>query len=257
MASRTSFEPMTSFSLSMPSSSQVSHLFRLGYTRIYISSVAIIALVHTVRAGIGAADWIDVLYDLSVVKLIISFIKYCPQVYINWASRSTVGWSIYNILLDFTGGVLSLAQLVLDAYISGDWSGISGDPVKFGLGFLSILFDLVFMIQHYVLYRDRTDFYASEQMMEYDANEGQNLLPSGDPPPIKEEEPYDPRTLYERLQEQKQKKQDAFSEATKFGNLIHRIDNEEFDFLNTLESDEVKKKKELAEQEEEELKKFR
>jgi hypothetical protein len=78
-----------------------------------------------------------------------------------------------------------------------------------------------------------------------------------DPPPPKEEEPYDPRTLYERLQEQKQKKQDAFLEATKFGNLIHKIDNDEFEFLNTLEDEEVKKKRELAEQEAEELKQFR
>ncbi|KAK3817234.1 MAG: N-terminal domain of NEFA-interacting nuclear protein NIP30-domain-containing protein [Benniella sp.] len=77
------------------------------------------------------------------------------------------------------------------------------------------------------------------------------------PPPLKEEEPYDPRTLYERLQEQKQKKQDAFLEATKFGNLIHKIDNDEFEFLNTLEDDEAKKKQELADQEAEELKKFR
>ncbi|KAI1318574.1 hypothetical protein EDD11_006265 [Mortierella claussenii] len=77
------------------------------------------------------------------------------------------------------------------------------------------------------------------------------------PPPLKEEEPYDPRTLYERLQEQKQKKIDAFAEATKFGNLIHKIDNDEFDFLSSLESEEVQKKKLLAEQEEEELKTFR
>ncbi|CAO3572105.1 unnamed protein product [Mortierella alpina] len=77
------------------------------------------------------------------------------------------------------------------------------------------------------------------------------------PPPIQEEVPYDPRTLYERLQEQKQKKDDAFAEATKFGNLIHRIDNDEFDFLSTLENEEAQKKRELAEQEEEELKKFR
>ncbi|KAF9357268.1 hypothetical protein BGX26_004011 [Mortierella sp. AD094] len=106
-------------------------------------------------------EWIDILYFLSYVKLVISFIKYCPQVYINWVAKSTVGWSIHNILLDFTGGVLSISQLVLDAYISGDWSGISGDPVKFGLGFLSIAFDLVFMTQHYILYRDRTDHYIS------------------------------------------------------------------------------------------------
>ena len=33
-----------------------------------------------------------------------------------------------------------------------DWKSIFGDPTKFGLGALSILFDLVFMFQHYVLF---------------------------------------------------------------------------------------------------------
>ena len=35
-----------------------------------------------------------------------------------------------------------------------DWSGVTGDPVKFGLGFVSIVFDIIFMWQHYVLYGD-------------------------------------------------------------------------------------------------------
>jgi cystinosin len=115
---------------------------------------------------------------LSYIKLGISFIKYCPQVYLNYTSQSTVGWSIHNILLDFTGGILSISQLVLDAYISGDWSGISGDPVKFGLGFLSIAFDLVFMTQHFILYRNREDFYAPLSMVENngEARENKQLL---------------------------------------------------------------------------------
>ncbi|KAF9175664.1 hypothetical protein BGX21_010569 [Mortierella sp. AD011] len=128
----------------------------------------------------GASQWIDLLYYLSYIKLGISFIKYCPQVYLNYSAQSTVGWSIHNILLDFTGGVLSIAQLVLDAYISNGWSGISGDPVKFGLGFLSILFDLVFMAQHYILYRSREDFYAPLSMVENNNNDGEQkalLLP--------------------------------------------------------------------------------
>lgn len=77
-----------------------------------------------------------------------------------------MGWSIHNILLDFTGGALSIGQLVLDSSLSGDWSGISGDPVKFGLGFLSIAFDLIFMTQHFILYRNREDFYAPLSMVE-------------------------------------------------------------------------------------------
>jgi cystinosin len=35
-----------------------------------------------------------------------------------------------------------------------DWSGVTGDPVKFGLGFVSIFFDIIFIIQHYVVYRN-------------------------------------------------------------------------------------------------------
>ena len=39
--------------------------------------------------------------------------------------------------------------------IADDWSAFRGNPVKFGLGLVSILFDIVFIIQHYVLYRNR------------------------------------------------------------------------------------------------------
>ncbi|KAG4067034.1 hypothetical protein HA402_000025 [Bradysia odoriphaga] len=35
-----------------------------------------------------------------------------------------------------------------------DWSSIFGDPTKFGLGLFSVLFDILFMVQHYGLYRD-------------------------------------------------------------------------------------------------------
>ncbi|CAG8529572.1 13908_t:CDS:2 [Ambispora leptoticha] len=98
-------------------------------------------------------EWIDLLYFLGYIKLCISLIKYLPQVRLNYMRKSTIGWSIHNILLDFTGGMLSLFQLIFDAYLENNWSGISGDPIKFGLGLLSILFDLIFMIQHYILYR--------------------------------------------------------------------------------------------------------
>ena len=37
--------------------------------------------------------------------------------------------------------------------MTDDWKSIFGDPTKFGLGAFSICFDLVFMFQHYILYR--------------------------------------------------------------------------------------------------------
>lgn len=41
-------------------------------------------------------------------KAAVTFVKYLPQVYLNWARKSTVGWSIENVILDFTGGSFSL-----------------------------------------------------------------------------------------------------------------------------------------------------
>jgi cystinosin len=59
---------------------------------------------------------------------------------------------IWQILLDFWGGVLSDAQLVLDCLDMGDWTGITGNLAKFFLGFVSISFDTAFMLQHYAWY---------------------------------------------------------------------------------------------------------
>lgn len=37
----------------------------------------------------------------------------------NYRRKSTVGWSIGNILLDFTGGILSMLQMLLNGYNYG------------------------------------------------------------------------------------------------------------------------------------------
>lgn len=73
----------------------------------------------------------------------------------NYKRKSTEGWSIGNILLDFTGGVLSVLQMFLLAVNYDDWSSIFGSPTKFGLGLFSILFDILFILQHYFFYRTR------------------------------------------------------------------------------------------------------
>mmetsp|Transcript_25614 Transcript_25614/g.38264 ORF Transcript_25614/g.38264 Transcript_25614/m.38264 type:complete len:413 (-) Transcript_25614:146-1384(-) len=96
--------------------------------------------------------WLDFLYMLSFIKLLITITKYIPQVVLNYNRQSTEGWSIWNILLDFMGGVLSTLQLILDCWNMDDWEGIVGDPAKFGLGFVSIIFDIIFFYQHYKLY---------------------------------------------------------------------------------------------------------
>jgi len=41
--------------------------------------------------------------------------------------------------------------------IADDWDSIMGDPTKFGLGLFSVLFDILFIVQHYVLYAHKRD----------------------------------------------------------------------------------------------------
>jgi len=50
--------------------------------------------------------------------------------------------------------VTSTALTSFVSLVPGDWRSIYGDPTKFGLGVLTILFDLLFMLQHYVLFRN-------------------------------------------------------------------------------------------------------
>ena len=116
-------------------------------------------------------NWLDYLYLLSFIKIGISLIKYIPQVILNYQRRSTVGWSIWNIILDFTGGTLSILQLVLDCSDLGDFTGITGNSAKFGLGFVSIIFDICFMMQHYVLFADSGSPEAEPLLSEEDRAE--------------------------------------------------------------------------------------
>ncbi|MCJ1394055.1 hypothetical protein MMC18_006933 [Xylographa bjoerkii] len=92
-------------------------------------------------------------YALGYAKLVITVVKYVPQAWANYKRKSTEGWSIVQILLDITGGVLSITQLLIDSSLQGDWSGVTGNPVKLGLGNVSICFDILFITQHYWLYR--------------------------------------------------------------------------------------------------------
>ncbi|XP_044286134.1 cystinosin [Varanus komodoensis] len=104
-------------------------------------------------AAVGAITWLQFLFYFSYIKLGVTLVKYFPQAYMNFRRKSTVGWSIGNVLLDFTGGAFSLLQMFLQSYNNDAWKLLFGDPTKFGLGLFSIIFDVVFIVQHYCLYR--------------------------------------------------------------------------------------------------------
>ncbi|CAG5178129.1 uncharacterized protein ALTATR162_LOCUS8548 [Alternaria atra] len=139
-----------------------------------LAIVVVVGLVKTRGADGNGAEgwaWIDVIYTLGYVKLLTVFLKYIPQAWVNYKRKSTLGWSIYPMLLDFAGGWLSLAQLCIDSALENDWSGVTGNPVKFGLGNITIVFDIIFMLQHYVLYK-----HPAKRLEDEDEEERQGLV---------------------------------------------------------------------------------
>jgi len=118
-----------------------------------LTGIGLFVVISLILTLTNVIVWLDFLMYCSYVKLGITLIKYVPQAVMNYRRKSTVGWSIGNILLDFTGGMLSMVQMFLIAYNNDDWSSLFGDPTKFGLGLFSVVFDIFFMLQHYVFYR--------------------------------------------------------------------------------------------------------
>ncbi|CAE6399937.1 unnamed protein product [Rhizoctonia solani] len=138
------------------------------FNKVLITFMVAFIGVDLGRVATHQANLIDILYHLGMFKLYVSIAKYIPQVrttisepdfyhnvpqaFSNFNRKSTEGWSIGNVVLDFTGGLLSLLQLLIDSFALDDWSSITGNPVKFGLSMLSLGFGLLFISQHYILY---------------------------------------------------------------------------------------------------------
>lgn len=65
----------------------------------------------SLRGSHFAFTGVNFLNGISYVKLGVTVVKYVPQAHMNFTRKSTVGWSIGNVLLDFTGGFFSFMQV--------------------------------------------------------------------------------------------------------------------------------------------------
>lgn len=72
-----------------------------------------------------------------------------------------------------------------------------------------------------------------------------------DDPEVVPEEPYDPRSLYEQLQEQKLKKEEEYAEKQRFSNQVKRLDDDEAQFLEFVsqKQEEITQKREAEDAE--------
>ncbi|TIB74858.1 hypothetical protein E3Q23_02562 [Wallemia mellicola] len=114
-------------------------------TTIWVVVDGFFVLSLFVYLGWWSLELIDLLYFLSGVKLYVTNISHTSQMLHNYRRKSTVGFSIFNILFDFVGGFLSLLQLIVDSVGSGDLTGIIGNPIKLSLSLVTLVFDIIFM----------------------------------------------------------------------------------------------------------------
>jgi len=102
----------------------------------------------------GNFNWIDFLYILATIKLVLTIMTYIPQVMLNYERKSTVGWNIWNVLFDFSGGTLSMVQLITDSVdLNNVKEGLLGNWAKLLLGVITLIFDMIYLLQHFVFYR--------------------------------------------------------------------------------------------------------
>ncbi|XP_044049491.1 PSME3-interacting protein isoform X1 [Siniperca chuatsi] len=78
-----------------------------------------------------------------------------------------------------------------------------------------------------------------------------------DDPEDAPEEEYDPRSLFERLQEQKDKKQEEYEEQFKFRNMVRGLDEDESSFLDEVSRQQCLVEKQRRDEEKQELLEYR
>jgi len=122
----------------------------------------VIAIYNLILSSLGCIPWWDksgfssTIY-LGYVKSVVSIVKYMPQAWMNFQHKTTKGFSMENVMLDFTGGIFSLSQQVIDSVNKNDWSIIFGNIPKLILALQSICFDILFFFQHFCLYGAEKD----------------------------------------------------------------------------------------------------
>lgn len=97
-------------------------------------------------------SWLWLISIFNTMQVVLATIKYIPQAFMNFMIKSTDGFSIGNVFLDFCGGMANYAQMVIQSIDQNSWVNFSGNLGKVLLSLVCMFFDLLFMCQHYVLY---------------------------------------------------------------------------------------------------------
>ncbi|KAI9072517.1 hypothetical protein K1719_045526 [Acacia pycnantha] len=119
-----------------------------------IATVSLIWLIAAVCFFVALSNhsWLWLITIFNSIQVCMTLIKYMPQAIMNFLRKSTDGFSIGGVLLDFSGGVFNYSQMAVQSIDQGSWVNFVGNIGKVLISLVTIFYDSVFMFQHYVLY---------------------------------------------------------------------------------------------------------
>ncbi|XP_043704573.1 cystinosin homolog [Telopea speciosissima] len=150
---------------------------KVSKTCITITCAVWVSAAVCVFVAVPNHSWLWLISVFNTIQVIMTTIKYIPQAIMNFARKSTEGWSIGNILLDLLGGLMNYAQMAMQSIDQDSWVNFYGNIGKTLLSLVSIFFDLLFMFQHYVLYPFKKTIVSPK----VDLESTTQLLDSSDP----------------------------------------------------------------------------
>lgn len=132
-------------------------IYERGSQKISKITIGIVSAVWFFAAvcifiALPSHSWLWLISIFNSIQVFMTVIKYIPQVFMNFVRKSTDGFSIGNILLDFSGGVANYGQMAVQSIDQDSWVNFYGNIGKTLLSLVSIFFDLIFIFQHYVIY---------------------------------------------------------------------------------------------------------
>lgn len=132
-------------------------IYDRGNQKLSKITVAIVSAVWLTAAiclfiALPAHSWLWLVSTFNSIQVALTVIKYIPQVLMNFRRQSTDGFSIGNILLDLAGGVTNYVQMVIQSIDQNSWVNFYGDMGKVLLSLVTVVFDFIFISQHFILY---------------------------------------------------------------------------------------------------------
>ena len=131
--------------------SQSSRRITKTATSLLFGSVTLV-LVGVLLSSASVISWLQTVYLLGYIKTFLGLVKYAPQALLNYRRKSTEGFAVGMMIFDLIGGSASLLQMVFIAVNNDDPASLTGNPGKLGTGVVTVVFEIIFLVQKYLVY---------------------------------------------------------------------------------------------------------